>query len=183
MSALSHPRRGRLAQAYRARSCLRGRGCDDLQDVVPVEMHVGVFGLHAVVRPRVDDEAIVRVNVITTARKPPRFRSSSSPSAIVVVSVMLTLRIVMWTRWQSEVHEMRNAMTFPTVLIHVEQLSFILIQRLKLLPGLVFGFAILDVARRGAASVSATAATTNPAAAAVVGEELLSRRLGRGGDP
>lgn len=34
-----------------------------MQDIVPVQMDVGIFGLGAIVSTRIDNEAVVRVDI------------------------------------------------------------------------------------------------------------------------
>lgn len=63
VAALCHPRSCGFTQTNRTRCRLRLGRCNDLKNVVPVKMNVRIPRLCLVVSARVDNEAIIRVNV------------------------------------------------------------------------------------------------------------------------
>ena len=166
-------------------------------------MYIWIYRLSMVVTPRVDNEAIIRVDVsarirrvpspslrhmslpcliyrmIPTPKTPRRIRPPTSSWSVEIMSMKLIL--LMWTWWKREVHEMGDgSLPLPSVwILHAEQLSFcILIQRSKLLALLVLWLAYLLVAWCGAGSRVAAAAAAAPSLTAVVGEELLGGGAG-----
>jgi hypothetical protein len=63
VTAPGHPRGYRSPEAD-GTGCLLGLfGCQYLQDIIPVEMDIGIDALRAIVAVRIDDEAIVGMHV------------------------------------------------------------------------------------------------------------------------
>jgi hypothetical protein len=67
VAALGHARSGRMAKANRTGRVLGLSGDQDLHDLIPVQMYVGVDALRAIIASWVHYEAIIRMDV--AARK------------------------------------------------------------------------------------------------------------------
>jgi len=184
VTALCHTRCGWLSKTDGTGSRLSLRGCNDLQDVVPIEMDISILSLGMIVSTWIDDESVVCVNisrlvhgVISTAQTPRIASATTSPSgAIIAVTVMLLLGI--WSRWQSELHQMGDALLAASSMriLHAERFKIlILIQSTEFLARFVLGFGRLLIAGccGGGLSVGSTRRRGR-----VVLEELLCLRDG-----
>ena len=110
--------------------------------------------------------------MVAASKSPSRVVPASSPGSIEVVTVKLVL--LMWSRWQGEVHKMSDgSLSLSTMwILHAELLGFcILIQRPKLLAWFVLWFAILLITwYRTRSRVAPT-----PALTSFTGEVLLGQ--------
>jgi len=142
VTTFGHSRRYRLAQTDRTGCCLRLRRADHLQDIVPLEVDVGIFSLLVIVSTRIDNEAVVGVDIsvecqhadlpslsrprspglinsmIPAAQTPRRVPPLPSPSSVPKLMLMLKLR----SRRQSKVHQMRYTLLPSTAvrILHAE---------------------------------------------------------------
>jgi hypothetical protein len=92
MATFGHARGDRGAQTNWTRRFLGDGRCQNLQDVVPVQMDVGIYTLRAVVSTRIDNEAVVCVDesclvdgMVARAEAPGRSASGASGVAVGVV--------------------------------------------------------------------------------------------------
>jgi hypothetical protein len=192
VTASGHPRRYRSAEAYRARGFLGELGSEDLENVVPVQMDVGLGALRAIVTSRVDDKPVVGMHIsrlvdcmVARAEAPGRI----APVVSAVVRLLMILRA--WR--EAKVHEVCNGRLPLAVVegthgelkllvvsgdLHVPTHRLgkrILVRLSETLGALVLLLALLVTARRGRGSRDAGAG----AAAALLAEEVDGVERGR----
>lgn len=157
MPALCHTRRGRFSQTDGTRGRLCLRGSNNLQDIVPIKMDIGVLSLSVIVSTWIHHKSVICVDVprlihgMITTPQTPRITSSTAirPSG-TIITVTMVLLLGIWSRWQGELHQMSDALLSASAMriLHAEGLEIlILIQSTKLLAGLVLGFGRLLIAR------------------------------------
>jgi hypothetical protein len=66
VTTLGHARCSRFSEADRTRGGLRYRRSDYLQDIAPIEVNIRILSLDVVVAARIDNEAIIGVNISVT---------------------------------------------------------------------------------------------------------------------